>query len=1135
MFGPETIDLSGATYQGPGARKDIAEDVNIGQGQTSIQRGQADLPYIAPTAREQLDRIILQNEQLQRDLEKAKKGEPLGGDDKTRLVTDVDAYDKLMRAIQKFDPDYVGTVFDFPGEIENAIQKRVNSDFGTPGQADFWSEMKFLDMLTRNKYFGASLSGNEKQSYAETTITPGVTAETALANLKRRAETVRTGIQRNVRSLMEGGYRPAQINAQLGNYLPELNPRWLPASSERVLADYASSEDYDPAVYQKMLLDFGDANGVRLEPSAAEASANAVADMRAKGQTSFGGAAVYQGLEKPEDEAAAAGAAGADGGDGGDGEGLGWAETLGSALVNLPRSTADELGGIWDAVTNPIQTAKSVGSLGGALLSKMGVADFDESSADALGQYYANKYGSLEGFKEELANNPASILADVATVLTGGAGVATKLGLPAKIATLGNKAVLAQKFAGAVARNVDPITAMTNLVTKAAPAAVKVAGKGAGKVATTALGLSTGAGGDAITGAAKVGFNRGTAGAPTNASDAFLNAMRNPNASADEVVRLARDAVGNLRQQASQRYLDKMAQFGRSPALLDISNVRKRIAAIKPDSYDTWADSQGPRPSSHRAWETMNQFVDEYAYKATQDPSLLEPLAVDQLKQDLYDVGSKVGGAYDRDAARIASTAYDAVKDELVNFDPLYADAMKGYEEAVTQAQQLEGTFGLSAARGKQPNIESAGRKLAQSLRNNVNTNFGTRRAQIDALADLDPSGKLLPSLAGQALNAWEPRGLQRGVAGGFASSGLAGIGLDMIPMAMDVPGYLTGTNLAALPLMSPRTVGEAVYYGGQATGAANRVLEPVTSRFGSTIDKVAELQSKYRDPLVYAGFGAQNIGAMQAEPTVVEEDGEFLVLSDGTRVRMPSPTTEVAAPAAAAPAPLGEETIFTVGNVQAKFDPVQNDYYDIKNPNNRARELADFADPSLGMYRGGPVQRFGNGGQPSFTDRARSAAKGATFAFNDEMEAGLRALAQLDPAAYQREVQKIRAQQAAYEESSPLESLAYEMGGSLLPAFIPGGQGVTAARLGSLGARAASLAAKGAGMNRKQKALMVRRAAPVAAGAVAYGAGSADSVRDIPRSVRDEALVGLGLYGAGRFAAKPFKDGYRKVMSIFR
>jgi hypothetical protein len=892
MSGPERLDMSGARWSGPSVTKEQGAQANIEQSQTSTQRGQADLRYIAPTAREQLDRIILQNEQLQRDLEKAKKGEQLAGDDKTRLITDVDAYDKLMRAIQKFDPDYVGTVFDFPGQIESAIQKRVSSDFGTPGQANFWSEMKFLDMLTRNKYFGASLTGNEKQSYAETTISPGDTAETALTNLKRRAETLRTGIQRNVRSLMEGGYRPAQINAQLGNYLPELNPRWMSASNERVLGEYASREDFDPAVYKRMLLEFGDANGVRLDPAQAEATANAVAQKRAEGVTSFGGDAVYEDLTKQnEDEAAAAGAAGAGpGGDGGDGGGLGWGETLGSALINLPRSTAEELGGIWDAVTSPIQTAKSIGSLGGALLSKMGVADFDESSADALGQYYVNKYGSIEGFKKELANNPASILADVATVLTAGAGTVTKLGLPAKIAKLGRRADVAQKFVGAVARNVDPITAMTNLVTKAVPAVVKATGKGTGKLATGMLGLTTGAGGDAIGEAAKIGFERGATGAPTSASEAFLEAMRNPAASADEVVQLARDAVGNLRQQASQRYLDKMAQFGKNPVPLDISRVRQRIMGIKPASYDTWKDSQGPRPSSHRAWETMNQFVDEYAYNATQDPSLLNPLALDQFKQDLYDVGSKVGGAYDRDAARIAGTAYDAVKKELVNHDRLYADTMKDYENAATQAQQLESTFSLAAGRGKKPNIETAGRKLAQSLRNNVNTNFGTRRTQVDELAALDPTGRLLPSLSGQALNSWEPRGFGRATSGAAAATGLAGIGLNMIPMAMDVPGYLSGANLATLPLMSPRTVGEAAYFGGRAAGTVGRLTEPVTSRFGQSIDRLADLQSKYRDPLVYSGFAAQNIGAMQEEPVVVEEDEEFITLSDGTKVRKPKP-----------------------------------------------------------------------------------------------------------------------------------------------------------------------------------------------------------------------------------------------------
>lgn len=892
MSGPERLDMSGARWSGPSVTKEQGAEANIEQSQTSTQRGQADLRYIAPTAKEQLDRIILQNEQLQRDLEKAKKGEQLAGDDKTRLITDVDAYDKLMRAIQKFDPDYVGTVFDFPGQIESAIQKRVSSDFGTPGQANFWSEMKFLDMLTRNKYFGASLTGNEKQAYSETTISPGDTAETALTNLKRRAETLRTGIQRNVRSLMEGGYRPAQINAQLGQYLPELNPRWMTASNERVLGEYASREDFDPAVYKRMLLEFGDANGVRLDPAQAEATANAVAQKRAEGVTSFGGDAVYEDLTKQEeDKAAAAGAAGAgpDGGDG-DGGGLGWGETLGSALVNLPRSTAEELGGIWDAVTSPIQTAKSIGSLGGALLSKMGVADFDESSADALGQYYVNKYGSIEGFKKELANNPASILADVATVLTAGAGTVTKLGLPAKIAKLGRRADVAQKFVGAVARNVDPITAMTNLVTKAVPAVVKATGKGTGKVVTSTLGLTTGAGGDAIAEAAKVGLERGAAGAPTTASEAFLTAMRNPAASADEVVQLARDAVGNLRQQASQRYTDTMARFGKNPVPLDISRVRQRITAIKPASYDTWKETQGPRPSSHRAWETMNQFVDEYAYNATQDPSLLSPLAMDQFKQDLYDVGSKVGGAYDRDAARIAGTAYGAVKDELVKHDPLYADAMKDYENAATQAQQLESTFSLAAGRGKKPNIETAGRKLAQSLRNNVNTNFGTRRTQVDELAALDPTGRLLPSLSGQALNSWEPRGFGRATSGAAAATGLAGIGLNMVPMAMDVPGYLSGANLATLPLMSPRTVGEAAYFGGRAAGTVGRLAEPVTSRFGQSIDRLADLQSKYRDPLVYSGFAAQNIGAMQEEPVVVEEDEEFIVLSDGTKVRKPKP-----------------------------------------------------------------------------------------------------------------------------------------------------------------------------------------------------------------------------------------------------
>jgi hypothetical protein len=867
----------------------------------AIQKGAATLPFEAATAAAQLEALKLRNAELERQILKAEKGEALAGDDKTRLITDVDAYDKLMRAINKFDPDYVGTVLDFPGEVETFLQKRVSSDIGTPGQADFWSEMKFLDMLSRNKYFGASLAPAEKASYAETTISPGDTADTALANLKRRAETVRAGIQRNVRSLVEGGYRPAQVNAQLGQYLPDLNPRWLPADGERLLADYASQKDFDPKVYGQMMSKMAEASGIRLEPAQVKAAANTVAAKRAEGATSFGGTAVYQGLTAPTEEkdeqappAAAQGPTGGGGAPGGGGDGLGWGETLGSAAVNLVPSTINELRGIAEAVTDPLGTAQSVGALGGALLSKMGVADFDESSADALGQYYANKYGSMEGFKQELATNPASILADAAMVLTGGTAVVSKLGLPAKIAQLGPRAVTAQRIAGQIARNVDPITATTNILGKALPATVKGAANLTGRAVSNVLGTTTGAGGAAVREAARVGFDRSVAGAPTDQANAFLDAMRRPGTSADELVQLARDGVANLRQQASQRYVDKMQQFGRAPVPLDITNVRRRIAAIKPDSYDTWRDSQGPRPTSHRAWETMNQFVDEYAYKATQDPALLDPLAIDQFKQDLYDVGSKVGGPYDRDAARIAGTAYGAVKDELIKHDPVYADIMKDYENAKIEADKLESTFSLGAARGKQPNVESAGRKLTSIFRNNVNTNYGSRTAQADRLADLDTTGRLFPMLAGQSLSSGLARGIQGAVARAGATSGLAGIGLDMIPMALNVPDYISGYNLAALPLMSPRTVGEAAYYGGRGAGAATKALEPVASRVGDTADFLARKQEEYRTPFMSAGVAGMNLEAMQEPEAKYDPETDTFILPDGSRVRADgTPVTE--------------------------------------------------------------------------------------------------------------------------------------------------------------------------------------------------------------------------------------------------
>ena len=62
------------------------------------------------------------------------------------------------------------------------------------------------------------------------------------------------------------------------------------------------------------------------------------------------------------------------------------------------------------------QTAKGIGSLVGDVL---GITDGE--TLDAVGKFYADRYGTEEGFKKALAEKPAEVLSDLAAV-TGGVG-----------------------------------------------------------------------------------------------------------------------------------------------------------------------------------------------------------------------------------------------------------------------------------------------------------------------------------------------------------------------------------------------------------------------------------------------------------------------------------------------------------------------------------------------------------------------------------------------------------------------------------------------------------------------------------------------------------------------------------------
>ena len=498
-------------------------------------------------------------------------------------------------------------------------------------------------------------------------------------------------------------------------------------------------------------------------------------------------------------------------------ESAGLGASVAQGLRNLPESTVGMAQGLLalpvDATVSLLTgerygSFKSFTDLAAALVQ----GNTDDPAVQAAADALKERYGSLDALKRTAITDPVGAVGDLSLVLTGGGSAIAKL--PGAAGAVGQKLAT-------VGRVLDPLSAGVGATTEGVPAAYAAAKsrapgalEGIQNAPSHIAGFPSGVGGETIREAAGAGFERGAAGAPTARSEAFTTGMRRPGENAADLVQTAHEAVANLRQAASRRYQDAMAQFGRNPVPLDLDVVRKRMLAIKPRNFDAMVDAP-KRPSDHLAWQQMNDSVEHYAAQASQDPSLLEPMAMDAFKQDLYDIGSKIGGAYDRDAARIAGTAYKAVRQELVKHDPLYADAMRDYERAATEARELEDTFSLAQARGKPLKVDTAARKLQSIMRNNANTGYGLRAQQGQRLADLDPTGTLMAGVAGQSASAPFARGIRSGVAagGGVPTAGIA---------AVAAPPTLA----ASIPLLaatSPRLAGEAAYGVGRLAGTAVR------------------------------------------------------------------------------------------------------------------------------------------------------------------------------------------------------------------------------------------------------------------------------------------------------------------------
>ena len=511
---------------------------------------------------------------------------------------------------------------------------------------------------------------------------------------------------------------------------------------------------------------------------------------------------------------------------GGDITNLSTVDVLSKAYENLGPSAGKALDDFVQPFLSPIETAKSLYDLGSGIISLAIPGEQpSEKYARAVGEYYANRYGSIENVKQTAALDPVGLLLDISTVLTLGGGavarapsVAGQLGravqsveplakavdaakaLPSSISNprvlaaanaLGQAATKApdviEKF-GRAAQSVDPLAGAIAAARKLPPSVRNAPGRA---VATLIGDVATRTGADSVLQAYRAGRTGG------ETLRAFQDALRG-NAPISEVVDQARMAVRNLKTQKNRQYQASKDKLTKDKTILDFDSIDAAIDKVNEVGSFKGVDLE---PSAKQVKSNIKQIVDDW--KKLDPETYHTPMGIDALKQKIRNsVGDEPYGSQSR---FIADRVYNAVSDRIKIEAPEYSKMMRDYENAVSQINDIENTLSIKPT----ANVDTSVRKLQSIFRNNANTDYG-RRAELGNVLEDAGARTLLPSLAGQSMSSAVPRG----IAGSFmpaAQMGAAALTQNPLP-------------LAALPFQSPRLMGEAASAAGRLAGAVNRL-----------------------------------------------------------------------------------------------------------------------------------------------------------------------------------------------------------------------------------------------------------------------------------------------------------------------
>ena len=426
-----------------------------------------------------------------------------------------------------------------------------------------------------------------------------------------------------------------------------------------------------------------------------------------------------------------------------------------------------------------------------------------ESTAFKVGQFGAEVAGTA-GIPAGLGGQVARVLPRLGgAITTGGMGALPQAGSFAqKLANAGIRVASGAIGGGAAAGAVNPESAATGAVIGGAiPGVVQ----GVKAVAPSILGMTTGAGEEAIKGAYKAGK---TGGATAKQFTANLRGE----VPVDDVLQTVKDDLAAMTRAKQEQYRKGFAAISNDKSILSFNDIDSAFQSARQLGVGKsgLVKNQGVMDQLAKIADKVNEWKQA-------DPALAHtPEGLDDLKQAIGGLLEKIPYS-DATERKAVGSIYQAIKDTISKQAPTYSKVMKDYHAASELSDEISRALSL----GNKASADTAMRKLQSLMRNNVQTNYGNR---IELARQLEEAGgkEFLPALAGQALNQWTPRGLQRAAA---LPTAYLGYGAGGLPLA----GLSAATS-------SPRLVGEAAYLAGKvgrAVPASNALTRAMLYQAG--------------------------------------------------------------------------------------------------------------------------------------------------------------------------------------------------------------------------------------------------------------------------------------------------------------